>query len=104
MPSITTIVAPSDVSEEDLTEQAFAIADECMQAQIECHAVAIGEEFGRYFGLVDENGCEVRWLIEADPAIAEAFEWLRRRRLAEIVSDEQGQCIRLLSPSMLRLH
>lgn len=79
----------------DLTARAFEIADECMVAMIECHAVPVGSGESPLFGLSNENGNEVACLAEAEPAIIEAFEWLKARGLAELVEDEHGECILL---------
>jgi len=78
-----------------LAAQAIQIADEYMLALIECQAIRIGSPDGQLFGLVDEAGNEVNSLIDADPAIIEAFEWLSQRGQAEMVPEQHGECILL---------
>jgi hypothetical protein len=80
------------VTHEEIVARAFEIADESMLELIAAHAVAIKPQI---YGLVDENSHEVASLDDADPAIQEAFEWLALRGIAELVTDQYGEIIKL---------
>jgi hypothetical protein len=80
------------MTHEEIVARAFEIADESMLELIAGHAVAIEP---RLYGLVDENSHEVATLDVADPTIQEAFEWLALRGIAELVTDDRGEIIRL---------
>ncbi|MCL4222798.1 MAG: hypothetical protein KJZ65_15680 [Phycisphaerales bacterium] len=87
-----------------LCARAFQIADECMIAQLECHAVRIhldnaaGATPARpRFGLCDDSGFEVESLEQADAAIKEAFSWLKQRGLVALGKDAQGEFIELMN-------
>lgn len=75
--------------------RAVAIADEAMMAQLQCHAVAVRGCEKTRFGLCDRFGMEVAALSEADPAIVEAFDWLKGRGLVVLRSDEHGEVIEI---------
>ena len=83
---------------------AFRIADEAMMDMLMCHslpdeAICIG--FGGVLALTDEDGDVVRTLAEADAPVQEALDWLRRRKLAELVTADDGaECI-YLPPNVL---
>lgn len=82
--------------------RAFAIADEAMSDLLLCHglpdeAAVMGGSGG--VGLVAEDFSEVFTLSEADPAIQEAFEWLKARGLAELMTDPHGEHIFLKRPA-----
>lgn len=95
---MNSFAAPSKAPVEyDLTQRAFEIADESMVELLRSHAVPIDDEANLY-GLVDAHSCEVQTLAQADPAIVDAFDWLQRRQLAELVEDDAGTCIRLIAP------
>ena len=78
---------------------AFRIADEAMMDMLMCHSLpdeAICSGFGGVLALTDEDGDVVRTLAEADAPVQEALDWLRRRKLAELVTAEDGaECIYL---------
>jgi hypothetical protein len=80
------------VTHEEIVARAFEIADESMLELIAAHAVPLKPCL---YGLVDENSHEVATLDVADPAIQEAFEWLALRGIAELVTDECGEIIKL---------
>lgn len=80
-----------------LMQRAVEIADSCMRSDIECHCVHIGGVLTGRYGLVDENCVEVRTLAASDPAIREAFDYLRARGLAELNTDDHGEVIQLLT-------
>lgn len=74
--------------------RAVAIADECMEEQLRSHAIPAHGSTTR-FGLCTQAGMEVARLADADPAIIEAFGWLKERGLASLQSDEQGEVIEI---------
>jgi hypothetical protein len=84
-----------------LTTRAFEIADTCMLAQLESHALrAGGHPEAPLFGLVDDDGREVTTLLEASPSIVEAVEWLRERGLAEVIENEHGEAVILTADTL----
>lgn len=78
---------------------AFRIADEAMMDMLMCHSLpdeAIRSGFGGVLALTDEDGDVVRTLAEADAPVQEALDWLRRRKLAELITADDGsECIYL---------
>lgn len=86
------------MTHEEIVARAFEIADESMLELIAAHAVSIKPCL---YGLVDENGHEVTTLGVADSAIQEAFEWLALRGIAELVTDERGEIIKMATDPMV---
>lgn len=78
---------------------AFRIADEAMMDLLMCHSLpdeAILSGFGGVLALTDADGDVVRTLAEADPPVQEALDWLLRRKLAELITADDGaECIYL---------
>lgn len=84
---------------ERMFTRALEIADEAMMDQLLCHSLpdeAIRSGFGGVLALTDEDGDVVRALSDADPAVQEALEWLLERKLAELITADDGaECIYL---------
>lgn len=64
-----------------------------------CHSLpdeAIRSGGGGVLALTDEDGDVVRTLAEADAPVQEALDWLLRRKLAELITADDGsECIYL---------
>lgn len=77
-----------------MTARAFQIADQSMIDLLLCHGIpfdrSVTEITGGAVALCDSNSVEVTTLREADPAIAEAYEWLRMRGRAELIENCRG--------------
>lgn len=73
----------------DLASRAFEIADTCMLAQLQAHALRI-DEFGTAWAVVDADGNGVHDLSESDEGTGEAVEWLTQRGLGEVVESPDG--------------
>lgn len=73
----------------DLASRAFEIADACMLAQLQAHALRI-DEFAVIWAIVDADGNGVHDLEESDEGTGEAVEWLVQRGLAEVVESPDG--------------
>lgn len=77
---------------EEMKVRAVAIADESMTELLRCHALQL-EASDDAFALSDPGGKRVAHLRDADPAIIEAFAWLRDRGLAKLRRGQTGQLI-----------
>lgn len=81
---------------EELKLRAVAIADSLMRHEIDTLGVSDVDVIGDPYGLIGEDGCEVRTLAEADAMLRAAFEYLRDRGLARLVTDAYGEQIQLV--------
>lgn len=80
----------------ELQARAVAIADECSRNDVETTGVPLDEEGPpRHFGLTNDSLEEVRTLAEASPFLRTAFEYLRDRGLAELVTNDGDELIQL---------
>lgn len=76
-------------------DRAFAIADESMFSQLECHCFP-QDEYGVCLAMMDGAGRTVPSLAAAEEPIREAFEWLSMRGYVELCEDACGQFIWVL--------
>lgn len=84
---------------DNLTDRAYAIADEASLALIRCEGIPIQGDDEPFFALCDEEQQEVSYLHDAAPYIREAFDYLAARGLAELRSDADGEYIHLKEPA-----
>lgn len=70
--------------------RAFEIADQAMLDRLES-VCAVSEPAPSAFGLVDDDGNEVRWLRDACPQVREAVEWLMPRGFVEMLPEFGGR-------------
>lgn len=69
--------------------RAFEIADQAMLDRLESEC-AVSEPAPSAFGLVGEDGREVKRLCDASPSIREAYEWLEPRGFVELLPEFGG--------------
>ena len=80
----------------ELQARAVAIADECSKNDVETNGVPFGSAGEpALFGLTDDNLSEVSTLAEASDFLRTAFEYLRDRGLAELITDAGDELIQL---------
>lgn len=88
---MTTLILTAEIQ-----ARAVAIADACSKNDVETNGVPFGSDGEpNLFGLTDDNLGEVSTMAEASEFLRTAFEYLRDRGLAELVTEDGIETILL---------
>lgn len=81
---------------EALFARGLEIADKAMTELVMTHAIR-ADEHGVVWALVDADGGDIATLYEADTPLIEAVEWLTQRGICELVENQHGAIVVLVS-------